>query len=271
MSRLERVFSGRRPPAFVAFLVAGDPDRSTSATLARSIIEAGADVLELGIPFSDPIADGPTIQKADDRALASGMTPDCLFGMIREIRAYSAIPLVLLTYYNIVYSRGIDRFYQEAAASGLDAILIVDLPPEESDDAVYAAGKNGIDQIFMVSETTSDERLKRALSRAGGFLYLVSTLGVTGTRQELSPNIKTLLSRVKQATDLPVAVGFGISRPEQAISLVRAGADAVIVGSAIVHHIEMNLGDVEKIRHKITTFIREMEDGMARAFCTSGR
>ncbi|MDD1672815.1 MAG: tryptophan synthase subunit alpha, partial [Methanomicrobiales archaeon] len=251
MSRLESVFSGRRPPAFIAFLVAGDPDRNTSAALARSIIDAGADVLELGMPFSDPIADGPTIQKADDRALASGMTPDHLFGMIREIRTYSAIPLVILTYYNIVYSRGIDRFYQEAAASGLDAILIVDLPPEESDEAVHAAGKNGIDQIFLVSETTSDERLEMILSRAGGFLYLVSTLGVTGARQELSPNIVTLLTRVKQGTDLPVAVGFGISRPEQVESLIRAGADAVIVGSAIVQHIEMNLGDAETIRQRI--------------------
>jgi tryptophan synthase alpha chain len=223
------------------------------------VIDAGADVLEIGMPFSDPVADGPTIQKADERAIAAGMTPDLLFDMIREIREYSDIPLVLLTYCNSVYARGVERFYQEAASAGLDGILVVDMPLEESDPVVRIARRVGIDPIFLIAETTSDRRLGHILSRAGGFLYLVSTLGVTGVREELSPEVEALIARVKKMTELPVAVGFGISRPDQMKSLHAAGADAVIVGSAIVQRVEEQLRQKEKGWLRVGDYIRKMK------------
>ncbi|MDD1678516.1 MAG: tryptophan synthase subunit alpha, partial [Methanomicrobiales archaeon] len=212
MKRLSRIFQGRDHPAFIAFLVAGDPEYAASVSYAKAIIDAGADVLELGMPFSDPVADGSVIQEADERALAAGMTPDLLFSLLREIRNYSEIPLVILTYYNSVFTRGVARFYEEAAAAGADAILIVDLPVEESEEVVAVAQQTGIDPIFLVTATTSEERLSRITSRAGGFLYLVSTLGVTGMREDRFPHIEDLIRTVRKTSLLPIAVGFGISR-----------------------------------------------------------
>jgi tryptophan synthase alpha chain len=262
MKRLERVFRSHGDPAFIAFLVAGDPNFEGSFAYANAIIEAGADILELGMPFSDPVADGPVIQRADERALTAGMTPDRLFALIREIRAGAEIPLVLLTYYNSIFTRGVSRFYREAAEAGLDAILIVDLPLEESDSIVDIARETGIDSVFLVAETTSDERLSRIASRAGGFLYLVSTPGVTGVREDLNPRIGGLIERVRKSTCLPVAVGFGISRADQINVLHQAGADAVIVGSAIVQRMEENRGDVEKGCREVAAYVREMKKAM---------
>jgi tryptophan synthase alpha chain len=262
VSRLDRTLRSLDRMAFIAFLVAGDPDQTTSLAHAKAIIDAGADVLELGMPFSDPVADGPVIQRADERALAAGMTPDRLFSLVREIRRYADIPLVLLTYYNSVFTRGVTRFYREAAEAGVDAILIVDLPLEESDEVVQVARETGIDPIFLVAETTSDPRLARIASRAGGFLYLVSTLGVTGARKDLFPHIKDLIARVRKVTALPVAVGFGISRPDQVQSLQNAGADAVIVGSAIVSLIEEFEGDGERGSRQISAYVQKMRQAV---------
>ncbi|MDD1675720.1 MAG: tryptophan synthase subunit alpha [Methanomicrobiales archaeon] len=264
MNRIQRVFHPGHLPVFIAFIVAGDPDPATSITLAKSVIDGGADILELGVPFSDPVADGPTIQRADERAIAAGMTTDGIFAMIRAIREYSDIPLVLLVYCNSVYARGITQFYDEAAVSGLDGILIVDMPAEESDEALVNATRTGIDQIFLVAETTSEERLQKILRRAKGFLYLVSRLGVTGVREGLSPEIGHLITRVKGSTRLPLAVGFGISRPEEAHSLIRAGADAVIVGSAIVERIEQNHGDLAKSSREVKAYVSMMKKATSR-------
>jgi tryptophan synthase alpha chain len=262
MNRLGRALHSEGQMAFVAFLVAGDPDYAASLAYAKAVIKAGADVLELGMPFSDPVADGPVIQRADERALAAGMTPDHLFSLIREIRTGSEIPLVILTYYNSVFTRGVRRFYEEAAEAGADAILIVDLPLEESDEAVQIARETGIAPVFLVAETTSDLRLASIASRAEGFLYLVSTLGVTGIREDLFPQMKDLIARVRRVSRLPLAVGFGISRPEQVRSLQSSGADAVIVGSAIVRRIQETPGDVEVGCREIAAYVREMKQAM---------
>lgn len=265
MSRITQVFLNRRTPVFIAFLVAGDPDPDTSLELAKTLIHAGADILELGMPFSDPVADGPTIQKADERALNEGMNPDRLFNMVRALREESEIPIVLLTYFNSVYRRSIDQFYRQARNAGIDGILIVDMPVEESDDVISIARDIGMDQIFLVSVTTSPKRLHRIASTAGGFLYLVSTTGVTGARDTLPPSVFDLICSVRREADLPIAVGFGISKPEHLQPLVSAGADGIIVGSAIVDIIGQYLEDKQTMREKILRYAEEMKKAMSVA------
>ncbi len=238
MTRIAEACAG---PAFIAFTVAGDPDPGMSVRIARTLIDAGADILELGVPFSDPPGDGPTIQKADERALNAGTTTDTVFSIVREIRAFSDIPIVLLTYFNPVYRRGPDRFYREAHEAGVDGILIADLPVEEADEVVDLSRRYGIDQIFLVSRDTSPKRLKVIARHAGGFLYLVSVHGVTGARPEIPEELPAFIHRVREQTALPLAVGFGISTPDHVSAVCRAGANGAIVGSAIVEIIERNL------------------------------
>ncbi|MBP2132422.1 tryptophan synthase alpha chain [Methanomicrobium sp. W14] len=234
-TRLAKAFENK---GFVAYTVAGDPSVKESVIAAKALVRGGCDVLELGVPFSDPVADGPVIQKADKRALDAGITVDGVFEVVREIRKFSDVPLVFLVYCNIVFRRGVDRFYDEAKEAGVDGILIVDMPPEESGPALKASKRTGIAQIFLVTQTTSDERLDKIVEMASGFVYLVSTLGVTGQRAEVSEKAFPLLEKVEAKTSVPVAVGFGISKPEHAEEIVGHGADGVIVGSAIVSIIE---------------------------------
>lgn len=259
MSRIQERFANRDSPVFIPFLVAGDPDRETSLALAREVIRAGADILELGMPFSDPVADGPVIQGADDRALEGGMNPDLLFGMVRELRLSSNVPIVLLTYYNIVLRRGVKRFYSDAYDSGIDGILIVDLPPEEAGEALSAARNSGIDPVFIVSGTTSKERVQLIASVTRGFLYVVSTTGVTGAREKMDPGVYGLIRDLRRQTDLPLAVGFGISRPEHVQPLVDAGADGIIVGSAIVEVIERHLGHLQAMKSGVSSYVSAMK------------
>ncbi|HUK93223.1 MAG TPA: tryptophan synthase subunit alpha, partial [Methanomicrobiales archaeon] len=249
-------------PAFIAYLVAGDPDPKGFLTAAQAIIGAGADILEIGMPFSDPVADGPTIQRAHTRALEGGMTVDRLFDSVREIRSSSAIPLILMVYCNTVYKRGVERFYREARDAGADGVLIVDMPPEEGEQAVRAARGNGLDQIFLVAPTTSDRRLGMILESAGGFLYLASLLGVTGARERLSDEAASLIARVRPNTRLPLAVGFGISRPEHAAALRSAGADGVIVGSALVKLVEEYARDSEQMARETQSFVEGMRKAL---------
>ncbi len=243
MGRIGKAFARGKKPAFIGFTVAGDPDKATSIRIARALIAGGTDILELGVPFSDPVADGPTIQKADERALGTGTTPSTVFEMVREIRKESGVPIVLLTYYNIVYHRGIDQFYREAHDTGVDGILIADMPIEESEEVCMIARQYDIDPIFLISQTTSDTRIKKIVAQARGYLYLVSVLGVTGVRDQVSGTAIDLINRVRRHTPLPLAIGFGISNPAQAQAYTRAGADGVIVGSAIVEIVERNLMD----------------------------
>jgi tryptophan synthase alpha chain len=264
MSRIGSVFQ-RKSPAFIGFIVAGDPDGETSLRAAKTLIDSGTDILELGVPFSDPVADGPVIQKADDRALSAGTNPDTIFRQVKAIRAYSEIPIVFLTYYNIVYRRGIERFYREASEAGVDGILVADMPVEESGTVTATAARYNIDPIFLVTQTTSDERLKKIAVKAQGYLYLVSVLGVTGKRDEVSSGAIELLNRVRRQTDLPLALGFGISTPGHAATCVHAGADGVIVGSAIVDIIGKNLEDPQTMEQELRDYVREMKRTMHTA------
>ncbi len=269
MGRIETAFTdaSMKKPAFIGFTVAGDPDKATCVRIARALIAGGTDILELGVPFSDPVADGPTIQKADERALAAGTTPDTVFEIVREIRKESKVPIVLLTYYNIVYRRGIERFYREARDAGVDGILIADMPVEESEEVCTVAARNGIDPIFLITQTTSDERIKKIAAKARRYLYLVAVLGVTGVRKQISGGAIDLLHRVRRHTGLPLALGFGISTPAHAQICACAGADGVIVGSAIVEIVERNLKNPGKMEHDLQDYIRDMK----RATCNPGQ
>ncbi|MCK5040208.1 MAG: tryptophan synthase subunit alpha [Candidatus Aenigmarchaeota archaeon] len=261
MSRIAEVFAKKK--AFIPFTVVGDPDYETSKKIIKTMIDSGADMLELGFAFSDPVADGPTIQFADNRALDSGMKVDSAFRLIKEIRRdYSDIPIGLLVYANLVYNRGIDKFYSDAHDAGIDAVLVADIPYEEAKEYVEAADRNDVAPVFIVAQTTTDERFSRILKIAKGYIYLVSVLGVTGARGKVEEGTLELVKKVKLQTDLPVAVGFGISSKEQAKEIISAGADGVIVGSAIVKIIERNLDDVDGMLREIGGFVGEMKESI---------
>ncbi len=220
--------------AFIPFVVAGDPDLETSLLVVKEMVNAGADALEIGFPFSDPVADGPTIQAADVRALKSGMTTSKGFEFIRQVREFTDIPIGLLVYYNLIYKRGIDQFYKEAKKNGVNGILIADLPPEEASPAIEVSKKYGISQIFMVAQTTSNPRLSHISQMAEGFIYVVAVKGVTGARSTLEVDTVDLIHRVRKHTDLPICVGFGISKPDHIEKVLKAGSDGAIVASVLV-------------------------------------
>lgn len=235
MSRLASAFPKDRP-AIVAYVMAGDPSLDASFEHARAIL-AEADVLEIGVPYSDPVADGPVIERAGVRALARGVTlADCL-ALAKRLRAVSGKPLVLMTYYNPVLQRGLARFAQEAREAGLDGVILPDVPLEESGPAGEALAKEGLDLVQLASPASPPERLARLARATRGFLYVVSSFGVTGARDDLAPETGDLVRRV-QALGVPFAVGFGVSRPEHVKGLAAAGATGVVVGSAIVGRIE---------------------------------
>jgi tryptophan synthase alpha chain len=262
MTRIGDLFTRLDRPAFIAYLVAGHPDSAGCTAAARAVTDGGADILELGMPFSDPVADGPTIQHAHTRALDAGMTVDRYFDAVRGIRKSSEIPLVLMVYCNTVHRRGVERFYREAREAGADGILIVDMPPEEGERALAAGRENHLDQIFLVAPSTSDERLGLVAGAGSGFLYLASLLGVTGVRDRLSGEASRLIGRARLRTRLPLAVGFGISRPEHARALAEAGADGIIVGSAIVDLVETYAGDPDRMAREIRRFVAGMRDAL---------
>ena len=264
MSRIGEAFTSAGRPLFIAFIVAGDPDFERSVAAARVLIEGGADIIELGVPFSDPVADGPTIQRADVRALGAGATPEMVFEIVRRIRRFSMVPVVLLTYYNIVHHRGISRFYRDAGVAGVDGILIADMPVEESRPVMKAAAETGIDQVFMVCETTSPERLGKILKNARGFLYLVSHMGVTGVLSALPPGATAFVRQVRDTTTMPLAVGFGVATPAHAASLYKAGADAAIAGSAIVAIIEKYRDDADGMEKTLKDYAISMRAATKR-------
>ena len=230
MSRIGNAFNNKK--AFIAFLTAGDPDYESSLKNFRAVIEAGADLIEVGIPFSDPIAEGPVIQEADIRALSSGMTTDKVFQLVKDLRKDYDLPIVFMTYANPVYHYGADKFFKNASEAGADGIIIPDCPFEERAEFDEVAGKYGIDFISMIAPT-SEDRIKTIASKARGFIYVVSSLGVTGVRSEITTDLDAIVKLIKEATDTPAAIGFGISTPEQAAAMSKK-ADGVIVGSAMV-------------------------------------
>jgi tryptophan synthase alpha chain len=262
MGRIERAFSRGKKPLFIGFTVAGDPDKGTCVRIARALISGGTDILELGVPFSDPVADGPTIQKADERALAAGTTADSVFEIVKEIRKESDVPIVFLTYFNIIYRHGLERFYREARDAGVDGILIADMPVEESEEVCMVALHYGIDPVFLITQTTTEQRIKKIVAKASGYVYLVAVLGVTGVRDHVSEEAIDLLNLVRRHTMLPLALGFGISTPAHANVCTRAGADGVIVGSAIVEIVERNLGNPEAMVNELNDYVYSMKKAL---------
>lgn len=229
--------------AFVPFLVIGDPDLETSLALTDALVEAGADVLEFGFPFSDPPADGPVIQAADQRALAAGVTPPAAFEFLDAVQARHGTPTVLLMYYNLILQFGVDAFYARAARAGVQGVLVADVPVELAGGLVEAAERHGVAPIFIASELTPPERLARVATQGGGFVYTVARVGVTGEQTELAEGLPVTLARLRSAIDRPLLAGFGLSTPEHVRRVRAAGADGAIVGSALVRQIEANLGD----------------------------
>jgi len=265
MKTYKQVFSElkeQNKTALIPFFVIGDPDFDTSLAIVKAAVDAGADVLELGIPFSDPIADGPTIQKADIRAMKSGMNLAKALDFIRQVKDYRDIPIGLLMYYNLVYQYGTEKFFADFHKAGVNSVLVADLSIDDADEIIGPAAAAGLDTVFMVTPNTHPERMKLIASRTTGFIYTVSVLGVTGSRAELSDTIEALVGRLKELTCVPVCVGFGISKPEHAAAVARAGADGVIIGSKIVGMIESNLGDREKTLAEISAYLTEVKDAI---------
>lgn len=230
MTKIADAFAAGK--AFIPFLTCGDPDLETTEKLICAMAEAGADLIELGIPFSDPTAEGPVIQDANLRALSAGTTTDKIFDMVRRVRKTVSIPMVFMTYANVIFSYGADRFLQTTAEIGMNGIIVPDVPFEEKQEFEPLCQKYGLAQISMIAPTSHD-RIRAIAEQANGFLYCVSSLGVTGTRSSITTDIGAMVKLVKEVKDIPCAVGFGISTPEQAESMCRQ-ADGAIVGSAIV-------------------------------------
>ncbi|MGJ8640922.1 MAG: tryptophan synthase subunit alpha [Opitutaceae bacterium] len=249
MSRIENAFAKARAEnraAFVAYICAGDPDFETSLEAARALLENGVDVLELGVPFSDPLADGLTNQLAAQRALESGITGERVLELVRAIREFSEVPIVFYTYYNLVFAQGSEQYAAKAKAAGVDGLLTLDLPPEEAGEHSAACAKHDLGTVFIVAPTTPDARLDIICKATTGFVYYVSREGVTGEQASMSDGIRERVDLIKEHTSLPVVVGFGISTPEH-VKTVAQAADGVVVGSAIVNCVAENVGDSKAI------------------------
>ncbi len=246
--------------AFVPFVTIGDPNRAQSMAIIETLIAAGADALELGIPFSDPVADGPTIQKATTRALNAGINPDICFEMIAEIRAkYPQMPIGLLLYANLVYGNGTDKFMQNAANAGVDSLLIADVPVQECAQFKAAADKVGIESIYIAPPNADEATLKRVAQLGSGYTYLLSRAGVTGAETKAQMPVAHLLDQLKAFDAAPCLLGFGISSPEQVKQAIDAGAAGAISGSAVVNIIEKNLTDNEQMLKDLTAFVQSMK------------
>lgn len=245
-SRIDRRFAALRDegrPALVTFVTAGDPDLATSTAILKSLPEAGADIVELGMPFSDPMAEGPPIQRASQRALRAGQTMARTLEMVREFRrGDDATPLVLMGYYNPIYSYGNERFLDDAKAAGVDGLIVVDLPPEADDELCLPAIERDLNFVRLATPTTDEKRLPRVLGNTSGFVYYVSILGITGTASPDATKVASAVDRIKRHTHLPVAVGFGVKSAEQAAAIGRT-ADGVVVGSALVNAIAETLDE----------------------------
>jgi tryptophan synthase alpha chain len=262
MTRIGRMFAdlkqqGRK--GFIAYITAGDPSPDRTPDLVDALVRGGADLIELGVPFSDPIADGPVIQRGGQRALKAGTTLRRVLEIAAQIRQRSEVPLLLFTYLNPVIRYGLERLAEDAARSGIDGCLLIDAGVEEADEYVGAMHRHGLDTVFLAAPTSTPRRLKLVAQYSTGFVYLVSRTGVTGERESLSAAVAPLVRGVRAVTDLPLAVGFGISKPEHVAELGRQ-VEAVVVGSALVHLIERNL-DNSSLEIQLESFVRELKHG----------
>jgi tryptophan synthase alpha chain len=247
--------------ALIGYIMAGDPKPELTAKIADVLIRGGVDILELGLPFSDPIADGPTIQAASVRALAAGTTPAKVLEIAKEIRQSHDIPVVIMTYYNPVFRMGLDRFFGLAKECLVDGVIVPDLPIEEADDYKKAANKFDVDTIFLAAPSTSNERLSRIVECSSGFLYLVSHFGVTGAQSAIEDSTIQLVKRVLPFTSgrIPLAVGFGVSKPEHVARIVGAGADGVIVGSAFINLIQKRQSNMNAMLKELQATASELK------------
>ncbi len=255
MNNIQAAFQNGK--TFIPFITSGDPDLETTAALVRAMAEAGADIIELGIPFSDPTAEGPVIQDANLRALSGGVTTDKIFDMVRELRRDVTIPLVFMTYANVVFSYGIERFVTTCAEIGIDGIILPDVPFEEKEEFAATCRAAGVSFISLVAPTSAN-RIADIASHAEGFLYVVSSLGVTGVRSEIKTDVKEIATLAKNAANVPCAIGFGISTPQQAHDMAQC-ADGVIVGSAIVKIIAKHGRDA--VPH-VAEYVKSMKDAI---------
>ncbi|MCL2116086.1 MAG: tryptophan synthase subunit alpha [Methanobrevibacter sp.] len=254
MSKITEAFSNGK--AFIAFLTAGDPSKEKTIEFILAMEEAGADIIEIGIPFSDPIAEGPVIQNANTRALSHGIHTDDIFDLVRDVRSKSNVPLAFLTYINPVFYYGYEKFFKKCKEVGVNGIIIPDLPYEEKEEVVAIAAKYDVDLISLIAPT-SDDRIKMIAKTSKGFIYLVSSMGVTGIRSEIKTDLEDIIGEIRKVTNVPVAVGFGINTPEQSKNIAKV-ADGVIVGSAIVKIIE-------KYGDNATPYIKEYVATMKEA------
>ena len=255
MSKIADAFAGGK--AFIPFITCGDPDLETTAAAVRAAVENGADLIELGIPFSDPTAEGPVIQGANLRALKGGVTTDRIFGLVRELRRDVTVPLVFMTYANVVFSYGTERFLSACREVGIDGLILPDVPFEEREEFLPFCRRCGVDLISLIAPTSA-HRIAMIAREAEGFLYIVSSLGVTGTRSEITTDLAAMVEVVRQNTAIPCAVGFGISTPEQAKRMAEV-SDGAIVGSAIVRLLEQYGKDAPQ---QIGAYVREMKEAL---------
>lgn len=265
MSAITEAFArcrAEKRAAFIPFLTAGDPDLETTGELMLAMARGGADILEVGVPFSDPIADGPVIQRAAMRALAARTSLSGVLQMIARYRDRLGIPVVLFTYFNPLYARGLERFAEQASASGVDGVLCVDLPPDEGDELIPVLRSRGLDTIFLVAPTSTKPRIKKVRESSSGFVYYVARAGVTGARSELPKELVKQVKRLRKQVSLPVAVGFGISTPEQ-VKTVGKVADGVVVGSELVKLIEAKGGAADLVE-AVEARVRELSAPLRR-------
>ncbi|HLG44875.1 MAG TPA: tryptophan synthase subunit alpha [Reyranella sp.] len=270
MSRIEKRFAqlkADKRAGLVAYVTAGDPNAETGYEILKGLPAAGADLIELGMPFTDPMADGPSVQLAGQRALKAGITVDATFDMVRRFRKEVSgdTPILLMGYYNLVYQRGAETFCKDAAAAGVDGFILVDLPPEEAEALKPHAVANGLDTVLLTAPTTDDKRLPAVLKFSSGFVYFVSVLGITGTKSATEESVRSHVERIKRHTRLPVGVGFGIKTPEQAAAVARH-ADAAVVGSAIVDQVKVALDAHGKPKPDLVpnllAFVKSLADGV---------
>ncbi len=265
MSRISESFvrlKKKGETALIPYITAGDPDLETTEKLVLALVRGGADLIEVGVPFSDPMADGPTIQRASERALAQGVTLRKVLNLVTSVRQKTAVPLILMGYYNPFFAYGLKRLAQDAKRAGADGLLVDDLPPEEADEIRRHTEEAGLDLIFLLAPTSDESRIKLIAKKASGFIYYVSVTGVTGERKTLDKMIRGQLNRIREFSNLPVGVGFGISNPEQARRVSRI-ADGVIVGSALINLIARHAQDRNLCR-KVSAFVASLKNAMDR-------
>jgi len=263
MNRIEECFAQLKrdgKKGFIVYICAGDPNLAATCELALAFDKAGVDILELGVPFSDPLADGLVNQLAAQRGLESKTTPPKALEMVAAIRKQSEIPIVLYIYFNLIHKVGIEKFIRDAAKAGVDGLLVLDLPPEESDNYEALMRKNKLCHIYLVAPTTPEDRMEFIVKRGSGFIYYISREGVTGMQSKVASNLASQVAKIHAHTDLPIAVGFGVSNPEQA-KLVARNADAVVVGSAVVNQIAEN-GKSKELVKRVSEFVKSLADAV---------